>query len=88
MRWNTPKGRRRLKKNRDKKGIAAILNNIGLIYNDQGNYPRALEYYQNSLAIKEELGDQKGIAGGLVNIGIIYYGQGNYPRALEYYKSR
>ena len=50
----------------------------------QGNYPQALEYFQKSLAIKEELGDKMGIAKNLNNIGLIYMNQGNTPRALEY----
>ena len=52
----------------------------------QGNYPQALEYFQKSLAIKEELGDKMGIAKNLNNIGLIYMNQGNTPRALEYFQ--
>jgi len=70
----------------DKKGIANSLNNIGAIYNDQGNYPRALEYYIKGLAIREESGDKNGIAVSLSNIGKIYSDQDDYPRALEYYE--
>ena len=32
-----------------------------MIYNDQGDIPKALEYYHRSLKIYEELGDKKGI---------------------------
>jgi class 3 adenylate cyclase/tetratricopeptide (TPR) repeat protein len=70
----------------DKKGIASSLNNIGNIYQDQGNYSRALEYYQKSLAIKEEIADKNGIASSQNNIGIIYANQGNYASALEYFQ--
>ncbi|MCC5915940.1 MAG: tetratricopeptide repeat protein [Cryomorphaceae bacterium] len=52
----------------------------------QGNYPRALKYFQKSLTIWEEIGDKNGIASSLNTIGIIYKDQGNYPRALEYYQ--
>jgi len=68
-----------------KNGIADSLNNIGIIYNDRGDYPQALEYYHKSLEIREELSDEKGIADCLMDIGISYYFQGDYPRALKYY---
>ena len=58
---------------------------MGIANHIKGNYNRALECYQNSMTIWEELGNKNGIAGILANIGIIYKYQGDYPRALEYY---
>jgi adenylate cyclase len=62
-------------------------------YNTQGvscwlksNYPKALDYYQRSLKIYEEIGDKKGIANSLNNIGMIYKAQSKYPKALNYYQ--
>ena len=69
----------------DQIGIAATLNNIGLIYACQGYYPTALDYYAQDLKIEEQIGNQKGIAKSFNNIGIIYYKQGDYPKALNYY---
>jgi adenylate cyclase len=69
----------------DQMGIAASLNNIGLIYVNQGDYPKALDYYSRSLKIEEQIGNQKGISLSLNNIGIIYNNQGDYPKALDYY---
>ncbi len=63
------------------------LNAIGYIYDDQGDYVRALNYYLRSLKIKEEMGDKRGIAGCLNNIGNIYGYQGDNLNAMEYYKS-
>ena len=48
--------------------------------------PKALEYYQRSLKIAEEIGDKTGMASTIGNIGIIFYYQGDYPKALEYYQ--
>jgi adenylate cyclase len=45
-----------------------------------------LEYYQKSLAIRDEIGEKKGISGSLNVIGVLYHDQGNYPLALEYYQ--
>ncbi len=69
-----------------RKGMSASYNNIGAIHQYQGNYPKALEYYQKSLKIKEELGGRKGMSSSYNNIGAIHYYQGNYPKALEYYQ--
>jgi class 3 adenylate cyclase/Tfp pilus assembly protein PilF len=69
----------------DQKGIAASLNNIGLIFVNQGDYPKALDYYTRSLKIDEQIGEEKGIAQSLNNIGIIYNNQGDYQKALDYY---
>jgi len=64
------------------------LNNFGAIYNIQGDIPKALEFYHNSLNIYEEMGDKTGMAITLNNIGIIYNDQGDIHKALEcYHKS-
>ena len=61
------------------------LNVIGIIYYNQGDYFKAVEYYTKSLKIKEELGDKLGIAAIFNNIGMVCYDQGNYTKAIEYY---
>ena len=68
-----------------KKLWAASVGNIGVIYDEQGNYAKALEYYFKALKMDEELGNKNGIASDLGNIGVIYDEQGNYAKALEYY---
>ncbi|MCB0813641.1 MAG: tetratricopeptide repeat protein, partial [Flavobacteriales bacterium] len=50
----------------------------------QGNNSHALEYFQRSLVIQEEIGDREATANSLDNIGNIHQRQGNYPQALEY----
>ena len=67
-----------------KKSLANSYNNIGLIYYDQGNLEKALEYHEKSLDISEEIGDKKGMSFSYNNIGIIYKNQGNLEKALEY----
>lgn len=70
----------------DKKGIATGLNNLGYIYNDQGNIEKALEFYHRSLKLEEEIGNKPGIATSLNNIGFIYDNQGDIENALEFYQ--
>lgn len=62
-------------------------------YNIQGvsfwlkaNYLQAVNYFERSLKIREEIGDKKGIAASLYNIGNIYIRKENYPKALEYHQ--
>lgn len=64
---------------------ASSLNNIGYAYKKKGAIQKALGYYQQSLAIKEELGLEKNIPVTLVNIGSILHDQGNIPKAIDYY---
>jgi len=73
-------------KNKDQKSIAGCLNNVGGIYEVQGNYPKALDYYQKSLKIRAQLGNQPGIATCLMNMGNIYWFQGNSLKALDSYQ--
>ena len=61
----------------------ATLNNIGGVYNSWGQYPKALEYYEKSLAIRQKLGDVKGegvtlnyIGNGLLLLGSVSEGIG------------
>ncbi|HDP93969.1 MAG TPA: tetratricopeptide repeat protein [Candidatus Aminicenantes bacterium] len=68
-----------------KKVLASALNNIGISYDMQGNYEKALEYYLQSLKIKEALGDRKAIASSLNNVGIILGTLGRNDEALKYY---
>ena len=72
---------------KEHENTAATYNNIGVAYRNQGNYPKALEYYGKALAIYEKvLGkDHPYTAQSYNNIGLVYKKQGDYPRALEYY---
>ena len=70
---------------KDRKGEGICLNNLGIVYESQGDYGKAAEFYLKSLKIKEEIGDQKGIATCLNNLGVVYYSQEDYGRAAEHY---
>lgn len=69
----------------DKNGITSCFNNIGTVYGNLGDYPRAMEFNLKSLAIAEDLGDKSGISYSYNNIGILYFDQGDYAKSLEYY---
>jgi tetratricopeptide (TPR) repeat protein len=67
-----------------KKYMANALNTQGTVSMLKSNYRQALEYYDKSLKIMEEINDKQGIASSYNNIGNIYLNQGNYSKALEY----
>jgi len=66
--------------------IAFALNTLGVSYHARSNYTIALEYFQKSLVIREEIGDKESIPVLLSNIGSIYETLDNYPKALEYFQ--
>ena len=82
----------------DKSGISLSLNNIGDVYMTQANNAEvlldnaksdslitiALDYFNRSLAIREEIGDKNGISASLNSIGLIYMKHNKYDKALEY----
>lgn len=64
---------------------AILLNNFGLIFYRRGDFTQALEFYQNSLKIRERIGDNRLMATA-VNIGNVYRDSGNLDKAIEYYQ--
>jgi PAS domain S-box-containing protein len=65
---------------------SSALNNIGYTYKVLGNNTKALEWYEKSLGIREQLADKKAMAISYNNIGLVYNNLGNIAKALEYFK--
>ena len=66
------------------RAISQSLHELGIVHQLRGDYGKALEHYERSRKIGEELGDDAGIASSLHQIGGIYYLRGDYEKALEY----
>jgi tetratricopeptide (TPR) repeat protein len=60
---------------------------LGIVYDSQGNFTKAIEYHEKSLEIKlKTFGeDHPNVANSYNNIGSLYDSQGNYTKAIEYY---
>jgi CHAT domain-containing protein/tetratricopeptide (TPR) repeat protein len=58
---------------------------IGIINNNLGEKPKALEFYNQSLLLWRAVGDRSGEATTLNNIGLVYSALGEKPKALEFY---
>ena len=63
-----------------------LLSQAGVVYWYRGELDRAKEYHQESLEIREELGDRKGVATALNNLGLVYWSKGELDKATECYK--
>ena len=63
---------------------ASTLHQLGMIAQDQGDYPEARRLYGESLAITERLGDQGGRASTLGELGLLARQQKDYQAALSY----
>lgn len=59
---------------------------LGSLKKNQGLMDEALEFYDQSLKVRKELGDKKMLAEINNHIGIVYAMQANYPKTLEYWK--
>ena len=62
------------------------LGNIGTLYQDIGNYTKAIEYFSISLKNAEEGSDNLMIISNLLNIGLIQSQQKNYRQSYDTYK--
>ncbi len=51
-----------------------------------GNYPKATDYYKQSLAIARELGDRQGEGNALGTLGIAYKSLGQYDQAINFHQ--
>ncbi len=67
------------------KGMSNSFANIGIIYEEKGDYDKAIAFYFKSLKIDEELGNKNGMSISYDNIGIIYYYKGDYDKAIAFY---
>ena len=72
---------------KEHENTATSYNNIGLVYDEKGDYGKALEYHQKALTIREKvLGtEHPDTASTYNNIGWVYREQGEYAKALDYY---
>lgn len=70
----------------DKQNIAITCHQLGILEQTRGNYQEAEDYYQQSLAIKQEINDQAGIAATFHQLGTLAHKWGNYTSANKYYQ--
>ncbi len=67
----------------DKKRSAAIHLEIGEIYFTESNMAQALDFFNKSLLISEEIGDKAAQAEAMNNIAIVYSKNGNINKCID-----
>ena len=65
--------------------MANALNSMGISYSIKGDIEEAINNFEKSLALKEEIQDEKGMAASYSNLGIAYLQQGKVSLAIEYH---
>ena len=65
---------------------AAIIHNLAIVYQNQGRVDEAIALYQQSLELKEKIGDVQGKAATLHCIAMIYANQGRVDEAIALYQ--
>ncbi len=66
-----------------KQGLALAFTDRGRIYNEQGNYPEAIENFQRAREVYESIGDKKLTADSYNLIANAFHLLGDYPNALK-----
>ncbi|HEY3404401.1 MAG TPA: tetratricopeptide repeat protein, partial [Ohtaekwangia sp.] len=69
----------------DQVQIAHSLNDISIIYANDQDYHKSLEYFKQALDIFKQMNDEKGESYALNNIGIIYQELGDIEKAKTYF---
>ena len=64
-------------------GEGTTLNDISQIYDARGDYDTALSYLQQSLAIRQEIGDVAGLCATLFNMGHIHLQNDEQQQAMQ-----
>ncbi|HOV83171.1 MAG TPA: tetratricopeptide repeat protein, partial [Methanothrix sp.] len=67
----------------DRRGEGADLGNLGLAYADLGDARKAIEYYDQALAISRQIGDRRGEGIQLFNMSLALSKLGNRVQAIE-----
>jgi len=66
----------------DRRRVASVLNNLGLLQQSQGDGAAAMALCEESLALKRELGDRREVAETLNNLVGIAWELGDHERAI------
>ncbi len=71
----------------DEAGIAQILNNLGTVFDQQGEPKEAIAALEEALAIRKRVAPPRSIANTQHNLGVQYIEMGEYERAIEIFEA-
>jgi len=70
----------------ERRGEGAALGNLGNAYATLGEARKAIEFYEQALAIAQEIGDRRNEGNWLGNLGNALYGLGEKARGVQLMK--
>lgn len=70
----------------DKQNLGLSLNELGMVYLDQGLFEKAQPYFEEWLALARALNFTHGISISLLNLGMVMHHQGQFEQAAAYYQ--
>ncbi|MFD1256105.1 tetratricopeptide repeat protein [Mucilaginibacter terrae] len=73
------------RKEHNNKGIATMLNQLGMIEDNRGEFDSSRKKYLAALAIHKKTGNAVGEAAVIVRLGVIEMRKGNYDKAIGYF---
>jgi len=62
--------------------LRTVLKNLSAVNDGLGDYPKALRYGEEALALSRKAKDRQDVAESLVNLGAIHRNQGDYKKAV------
>jgi tetratricopeptide (TPR) repeat protein len=65
---------------------SVCLNNMGLIHQITGDFPKAVSHYERALKIVGEMGNKEGMAAVHNNLGVVFRQLGDLPKARDSYQ--
>ena len=66
--------------------VATLFGALGMVNRTQGNYAKAVEMFEKSLAIQLKMGKELDIATTFNNLGAVYEAAGDYAKAVEFFE--
>jgi tetratricopeptide (TPR) repeat protein len=77
-----------LEQTSDESEKAYYYHQLGYVKDHQGDYEKAIRYYEKSLEIKQKTlsANHPSLATSYNNIGLVYYHMGGYSKALSFYE--
>jgi class 3 adenylate cyclase/tetratricopeptide (TPR) repeat protein len=70
----------------DDAGVGQVLHLVGTVAAQRGDYAKAVENYEASLAIRERTGDKAGMGALLSNLGVIAEYRGDYESSRQFHE--
>ena len=62
------------------------MNDVAFLYWEHNDYPKAIEYYELSLALNEKLNNENGLAMIHNNLGMLYADVREYEKSITYFQ--